>query len=87
MNDTNDWVDELLQELKIQRDELRIRAHLAKMDASDELTELEEKLDQLESKARAVGGAAADSGADIGTALQLLGHEIKQGFKNIAHKL
>jgi len=73
--------------LKEQRDELRIRAHLAKLEASDEWEDLEKKLEKLESKARAAGKAAADSGEDVGAALRLLGQEIKQGFKNIAQKL
>jgi len=87
MNDTKDWIDELLEDLKEQRDELRIRAHLAKLEASDEWEDLEKKLEKLESKARAAGKAAADSGEDVGAALRLLGQEIKQGFKNIAQKL
>ncbi len=87
MNDAKDWIDELLEELKEERDELRVRAHLAKLEASDEWQELEKKLRKLESKAKDVGGAAADSGEDVGAALKMLGQEIKQGFKNVAQKL
>jgi SMC interacting uncharacterized protein involved in chromosome segregation len=87
MNDARDWIDELVDELTEERDKLRVRVHLAKMEASDEWEELEEKIEKLESKARAVRKATADSAEDVGAAVKLLGQEIKDGFKKIAGQL
>ena len=87
MNDARKWLDELVEELKEERDELRVRIHLAKMEASDEWEELEEKYEKFESKAKAIGKATTDSAEDVGAAVKLLGKEIKDGFKHIAQQL
>lgn len=87
MNDKKDWLDKLVDELKQERDELRVRVHLAKMEASDEWEELEEKMDKLETKAKVVGKATAESAEDIGAAMKTLGREIRDGFKKVAGKL
>ena len=36
MNDAREWIDELVDELKEERDKLRVRVHRAKMDADEE---------------------------------------------------
>ena len=87
MTDAQEWIDELVDELREERDKLRVRIHLAKMEVSEEWEDIEEKLDNLESKAKAVGKATADSAEDIGAAARLLGKEIKDGFKHIANQL
>ena len=47
----------------------------------------EEKFDKLESKAKAIGKATAESAEDVTEAVKLLGTEIKDGFKHIASQL
>jgi SMC interacting uncharacterized protein involved in chromosome segregation len=87
MNDAREWIDELVDELKEERDKLRVRVHLAKMEADEEWQELEDKFEKLESKAKAIGRATAESAEDVGEAVKLLGNEIKDGFKHIASQL
>jgi SMC interacting uncharacterized protein involved in chromosome segregation len=87
MNDAREWMDELVQELKEERDELRVRVHLAKMEADEEWEELEEKFEKLQSKAKVIRKATADSAEDVGEAVKLLGQELKDGFKRIASQL
>ena len=87
MSDAREWIDELVDELQEERDKLRVRVHLAKMEASDEWEELEDKFEKLQLKAKAVGKATADSAEDVGSAVKLLGEEIKDGLKNIARQL
>ena len=48
MSDAREWIDELIDELQEERDKLRVRVHLAKMEASEEWEELEEKFEQLQ---------------------------------------
>ena len=83
MNDAREWIDELVEELKEERDKLRVRVHLAKMEADEEW----EELDKLELKAKAIGKATAESAEDVTEAVKLLGTEIKDGFKHIASQL
>jgi hypothetical protein len=86
MNDLKQRIDELLANLKQERDELHVKAHLAKMEASDEWTALEAKLVKLNAKARELGGASREASKDIGAAAMLLGEEIRDGFRKIAKR-
>ena len=87
MDDLRKRIDEMLANLKQERDELHIKAHLAKMDAGDEWAELEAKLAKLNAKAKELGGASLEASKDIGAAAKLLGEEIRDGFKKIAKRL
>ena len=80
-------VEELVEKLKQERDELGIKLHLAKMEANEEWQELERKWSKLEAKMKQVGDAAAESTGDVRAAAELLGQEIKEGFKRIAKQL
>lgn len=87
MEDVKKRVDETIAELKQQAGELRVKAHLAKMEASDEWKEIEGKLAKLEAKAKELSGVTAESAKDIGAAARLLGEEIRDGFKKFARHL
>jgi SMC interacting uncharacterized protein involved in chromosome segregation len=80
-------IEEMVEQLKQERDELGVKLHLAKMEASDEWQELERKWSKLEAKIKQLGDAAAESTGDIRAAAELLGQEIKAGFKRIAKQL
>jgi uncharacterized protein YPO0396 len=84
MNDVKTRIDEMIDELKQERDELSVKLHLAKREASGEWEELEAKLAKLEAKARKLAGATAEASQDISAAARLLAGEIHNGFKKIA---
>ena len=87
MNSIRTRIDELLNDLKQERDELRLKIKLAKMEANVEWVKLEAKLARLEAKASELKSATEDSSKEIGAAAKLLGQEIRDGFKNIARHL
>lgn len=87
MTNAKEHVERLLLSLKKERDELRVKLRLAKMEAGDEWVELEEKLTKLEAKAKDLGEATAQASKDMGAAARLLAEEIGKGFKKIARKL
>jgi SMC interacting uncharacterized protein involved in chromosome segregation len=87
MSNVKERVDKLVDSLKQERDELRVKLHLGKLEASDEWQEIEVKFEKLQSKAKVLGEATADSSKDIGAAVMLLGKEIRDGFKRIAKRL
>ena len=87
MQDIRKRADETIAELKQKADELRVKAHLAKMEASDEWQDLEAKLTKLEAKTKELAGVSADSAKDIGAAAALLAEEIRDGFRNFAKHL
>ncbi len=87
MNDVNKRIDEMISELKKERDELQVRIHLAKLEAGDEWQKIEAKLVKLEDKTKELGSATAEASQDVGAAAKLLGEEIRNGFKAIARHL
>ncbi len=87
MKDTRQYIDDMIEELKKEREQLQLKLALAKMEAGDEWEKLEGKLHKLESKARELGDATAEASKGIGAAAQLLGEEIRKGFSIIAKRL
>ncbi len=77
--------DELIEELKQKRDELRVQIHLASKDIKDEWDELETKMDDFSGKVRQFSDDAKlkETGAGIGDALGQLGNELKRGYQRI----
>lgn len=70
--------DDLIDDLKQKRDELKLQMHLASKEARDEWNELEEKMDDFRAKAQ-----LGDTGEGVGKALGQLGHELKQGYERL----
>ena len=70
--------DDLIEELKQKRDELRVQMNLASMELKDEWEELEAKMEDFTSKAR-----LGETGEGVGKALGELGSEIKLGYERI----
>jgi hypothetical protein len=71
--------DTLLQ----QRDELRVKLHLAKADARDEWEGLERKWAEAQVKFSQMQKTAGDSMVEIEAAARLLGEEIQKGYERI----
>ncbi len=84
---TREDLTAMAENLKRQRDELRVQMHLAAADAKQEWEELEKKWGHFEAKARQVGAAAAGAGKDVAAAAGQLGQEIKAGYDRIRKSL
>ncbi len=84
MDDLKKRIDEMVNDLKQQRDELQVKLHLAKLEAGEEWERVEAQLAKLEAKAKELGSATADASQDVAAAAKLLGEEIRDGFKKIA---
>lgn len=83
MADVREEFKKLEDSLLQQRDELRVRLHLAKADASDEWAELESKWAEAQVKFAQVRQSADESLENIEAAARLLGDEIRQGYERI----
>ncbi len=73
----------LIDELKTERDELRLQMHLAKADLTDEWDQIEQRMEHLKSKAAAVAEASGEGAKDVWEAAQLVGGEIRDAFARI----
>ena len=78
-------VQELLDDLKQKRDELRLQMHLASKEIKDEWEELEEKMEDFTGKAKRFADDAKlkETGEGLGDALGKVGHEIKLGYERL----
>ena len=82
-------LDDIFEDLKQKRDELRLQMHLASKEAKDEWDELEEKMEEFSGKAKQFSDDAKlkETGAGIGDALGKLGGELKHGYERIRDAL
>jgi hypothetical protein len=74
--------DEILQDLKQRRDELRLKIHLASRELQDEWDELETKMSDFSRRA-----GIRETGDGLGKALGSLGTELKTGYQRIHRAL
>jgi hypothetical protein len=74
--------DEVLQDLKRRRDELRVRIHLASRELQQEWDELETKMSDFSRRA-----GLRETGDGVGKALGALGSELKAGYQRISRAL
>ena len=77
--------DDMLEDLKQKRDELRVQMNLASREVKEEWDELEEKMEEFSAKAKKLAADAKlkETGSGLGDALGQLGHEIKLGYERI----
>ena len=75
-------IDDLLDELKQKRDELRVQIDLASKEARDEWRELDRKMDDFAARAK-----LRETGEGVGKALQQVGEELKRGYERIREAL
>lgn len=86
-DDIEDRVREAVGRLRTERDELRVRMHLAASEVREEWDELEEKWDHLESRLEGARKEASSSAKEVLAALDLLGDEITSAYERIRHRL
>ncbi|QDV23632.1 hypothetical protein Q31a_19350 [Aureliella helgolandensis] len=87
MNGQDKIVAELIRGLKHERDELKLQVHLASMEARDQLNELDDKLDQLDSRYQPLRTAVETSADDVWESMKLVGYEIRDGLKRVRETL
>ena len=79
----NSRLQDLFRKLETERDELRVKLNLAKLEARDEWDGLERKMDSLKGRMKVLGEEAKDAGEDVGAAFDVLANEIKEGFARL----
>lgn len=77
----------LIDRLKTERDKVKLKAHLASMDAKEELDAAEEKWHQLKDKASRIADDAIDTSEDYISKAKIVGEELKETYKRIANRL
>jgi hypothetical protein len=83
MTDAKERLKGVLKQLEAERDELKLKLGLAKLEARDEWKSLEGKMDALRGRMKVIGGEAKEAGGDVAAAVDVLAGEIKDGFSKI----
>lgn len=78
---------QVLTDLERERDELKLRIHLAKAEGRDEWDRIDKKLDELRFRASAAGTEAKDAMDDVSEAAKKLADEIKAGLDRVRKTL
>ena len=73
--------------LQQQRDELKVKLHLAEADARDEWTKLEKTWEKINMKMDTVREEAGKTAGAVSTALEMALDEIKKGYERIRKTL
>ncbi len=84
---TDDQFDKLVNALKQQRDELKLKLKLGSAEVKEQWEELEHKLDKLTNKADRAGIIAEHTGEQLIEATKLAADEIRKGYERIRKML
>lgn len=87
MTDAKERITKAAEQLKQQRDELRVKLHLAKADAKDEWARLEKQWEAMKPKLEAGREEAGKTAESVGAALSLAMEELKNGYERLKKRL
>lgn len=82
-----DELDKLLDKLKKERDELKLKMHLGSMEAKEEFEQAEKTWSQLKSKASAMTDEAVETSDEYIRKAKMVGEELKESYRRIAKRL
>lgn len=77
----------LVDRLRTERDQIKLKTHLASMEAKEELAAAEQKWQQLKEKASAIADDAVDTSEEYIAKAKIVGEELKETYKRIAKRL
>lgn len=87
MADVKEQMTKALEQLKQLRDELQVKLHLAKADAKDEWSRLENQWQEVKPKLEATREEAGRTAESVGAALGLAIDELKKGYERLRNRL
>lgn len=83
MADLDRELHKLLEDLKTQRDELRVRLHLAKAEAKDEWARLDRMWEHMHGRIAAVEREAGRTAEDVAAAIRLAAEDLHKGYQRV----
>lgn len=82
-DDVKQKYHDVIDSVTTERDELKVKMHLASLEVQDEWKIVEDKWQHFKSKNAQLNHAASDSAHEIGEALSILGNELKESYKRL----
>lgn len=83
----SDRIEEVWEDLKTQRDELKVQIHLAKADLTDELEALEPKWDAAQDNIKQLQNETEQAAQELKHALGVIADELGSAYKKIKSRL
>lgn len=83
MKDETGKLDALMESVEQLRDEIKLKAHLGKAEAAEELEKLDKKWDSFVEQCKPVAEEAGKTAENAGAALGLVADELKAGYERI----
>lgn len=83
MPDETGKLDKIKASIEQLRDEIKLEAHLAKAEASEELEKLDKKWNSFLEEYKPVAKEAGKTAGSAGAALGLMADELKAGYERI----
>ncbi len=83
MSTTSTHLENLISTLKQERDELKLRMHLASMEAQQEYEKVSEQLDKLSDECEPVTSAVGETADNVLSALGLAAEELRDGLTRV----
>lgn len=80
-------LEQLLEQLKTERDELNVKLHLAKVEARDQWETTEKQWQTFRQKSEKVLTEVDHTSGEVKEVLALLGEELKAGYRRIREQL
>ena len=87
MSEIKHSVDSLLGRLRQERDELKLKMHLASMEANQEYERISGRVDELADQYEPVKDALEETGENVFAALKLAAEELKVGYDRVKKSL
>lgn len=82
-----DEFNKLVEKLKMERDEINLKIHLASMDAKKEFEGTEKKWAQVKAKAADIADDAVETSEEVIAKTKIVGEELKETYKRILKRL
>ncbi len=79
--------DKLVEKLKVERDEINLKMHLASMDAREEFAKAEIKWGQVKNTASKIADDAVETSEEYIAKAKIVGEELKETYNRIAKRL
>jgi hypothetical protein len=79
--------DGLVERLKSERDEIKLKLHLASMDAKKEYEDAEKVWGQVKVKASDIADDAVETSEEFIAKSKIVGEELKETYKRILQRL
>ena len=79
--------ENLLDKLQVERDEIKLKLHLASMEAKEEFDEAEKQWGQLKVKASEIADETVETSEEYINKAKIVGDELKRAYGRIAKRL